>query len=78
MKVNMDFVFFPVCHGVMNALISAKWTGFNDCSVYCTHYPCNECKKIVLQYKIENVYYTTEKDCDGNLVDQNEKLKNIE
>ena len=66
----MSLMSLAVCHGVMNALISARWTDFRDCSIYCTHFPCDECKRIILQYGIKKYYFTTNKDCDDNLVNQ--------
>ena len=78
LSLIMSLMSLPVCHGVMNALISAKLTDFSDCSVYCTHFPCDECKRIILQYGIEKFYFTTNRDCDDKLVKQKKKRIVIE
>lgn len=69
----MSLMFLPVCHGVTNALISARWTDFSDCSLYCTHYPCDKCKDIITQCGIKDVRFVNGIKCDGNETEQTEE-----
>ena len=76
----ISLTFLPVCHGVMNALISARWSDFSDCSVYCTHDPCHECKQIITKcgIRLNGDGNVTEQIEVGNLVNQelNERCVN--
>lgn len=53
-----------VCHAEMNALIFAR-RNLNGCKVYCTHDPCVNCLKHLLQAGIREFVYLNDYD-DGN------------
>lgn len=72
----MSLMFLPVHHGVTNALLSARWTDFGDCFVYCTHYPCDKCKNIITQCGIKDVRFVNERKCDGKETGQEECIEN--
>ena len=45
-----------IVHAEQNAILNAV-TPIKNCVLYTTHYPCNECAKIILQAKIAKVIY---------------------
>ena len=49
-------------HAEANAILNAAKTGVstNDCMMYCTHKPCEECAKMIIQSGIKVVYYCKE------------------
>ena len=49
-------------HAEANAILKAEKTGVstNDCMMYCTHKPCEECAKMIIQSGIKVVYYCKE------------------
>lgn len=46
-------------HAEMNALMFAAKYGVsvNDCTLYCTHEPCDQCLKNIIQSGIERIVY---------------------
>ena len=50
-----------VCHAEMNAILNAN-TSVEECTLFSTLFPCNECAKIIIQSKIKNIKYVYEKD----------------
>ena len=51
-----------VCHAEMNAVLNSNWNKMDNCVMYCTLFPCNECTKIILQcQKIKKIVYLDDK-----------------
>lgn len=50
-----------VCHAEMNAIINTN-KDLNNCKIYTTLFPCNECAKVIIQKKIRKIYYLDRKD----------------
>lgn len=46
-----------VCHAEMNAILFAR-RDLNGCVLYCTHAPCENCLKYILQSGIRIIYYS--------------------
>jgi dCMP deaminase len=51
---------FYVCHAAMNSVINKNQDSLESCTLYCTHFPCNECAKIITQSGIKRVVYAKE------------------
>ncbi|XP_020295535.1 deoxycytidylate deaminase-like isoform X2 [Pseudomyrmex gracilis] len=64
--------YFEVCHAEINAILNNLCDVEKDCTMYVTSFPCNECAKVILQFKITTVIYMHE---DAN--DKTEIAKNM-
>ena len=49
-----------VCHAAMNAVLNKNQENVVGCRMYCTHLPCNECAKIVIQAGIRRIIYAND------------------
>lgn len=49
-----------VCHAELNAVMNCGNTELNNMSLYCTHFPCNDCAKVIIQSGIKKVIYLGE------------------
>lgn len=49
--------YFLVCHAEMNAILNKNSADVKGCKIYVTHYPCNECAKLIVQSGIKEVIY---------------------
>ncbi len=56
---EMDDSTLYLCHSVMNAIINKNQYDVRGCRIYCTHFPCNECAKMILQSGINRVTYSS-------------------
>ena len=52
-----------VVHGELNAILNSI-KSLKGCTVYVTHFPCNECAKAIVQSKISRVIYLSDKHKD--------------
>ncbi|XP_064482128.1 deoxycytidylate deaminase-like [Ornithodoros turicata] len=50
-----------VCHAEMNAIFNRNCFDLRGCRLYTTHFPCNECTKMILQARITEVVYVIDK-----------------
>lgn len=50
-----------VVHAEANAILSSTTSNMEDCRIYSTLYPCNECAKKIAQKAIKEVIYLSEK-----------------
>ena len=49
-----------VCHSEENAIYNAN-NSTENCKIYCTLFPCNECAKAIIQNGIKEVVYDSDK-----------------
>lgn len=49
-----------VCHAELNAILNRSAGSLQECSLYVTLFPCNECAKAIIQAGIKTLVY----DCD--------------
>mgnify|MGYP001600457735 FL=1 len=61
----LDTKYPYVCHAEENAVYNANNTT-QDCKIYCTLFPCNECAKTMIQNGIKEVIYESDKYRDVN------------
>lgn len=55
-----DTKYAYVCHAEENAVYNANnWT--ENCKIYCTLFPCNECAKTIIQNGVKEVIYESNK-----------------
>ena len=54
-------------HAELNAILNRGMTELNDCKMYSTVYPCNECAKSIIQVGIREIYYLSDKHADSEL-----------
>jgi dCMP deaminase len=50
-----------VVHAEANAILNSTTSNMEDCRIYTTLYPCNECAKKIAQKEIKEVIYLSEK-----------------
>ncbi len=47
-----------VCHAAMNAILNKNQDAVVAARMYTTHFPCNECAKIIIQSGISRIIYS--------------------
>ena len=50
-----------VCHAELNAILNNRGANLEDCRIYVTLFPCNECAKAIIQSGIKEVVYLSDK-----------------
>ena len=50
----------------MNAIVWGNKHDIHDCIIYTTNFPCNKCAQLIVQSRINKVYYMTENQCGLN------------
>lgn len=50
-----------VCHGELNAILNCRGANLENCRIYVTLFPCNECAKAIIQCGIKEVVYISDK-----------------
>ncbi|KAL6055945.1 DCTD deaminase [Balamuthia mandrillaris] len=50
-----------VCHAEMNAILNKNDSKLKGCSIYVALFPCNECAKLIIQSRIREVIYYSDK-----------------
>jgi dCMP deaminase len=58
-----DTKYAYVCHGEENAIYNAN-NSTENCKIYCTLFPCNECTKTIIQNGIKEIIYESDKYAD--------------
>ena len=46
-----------VCHAEMNAILNKNEANLNDCTMFVSLFPCNECAKLIIQSGIRKLVY---------------------
>ena len=54
-KKPLDSKYLYVVHAEANAIMNST-KSLQDCTLYCTLFPCNECGKLIIQSGIKKVY----------------------
>lgn len=50
-----------VCHAELNAILNNRGANLENCRLYVTLFPCNECAKAIIQSGIKEVIYISDK-----------------
>lgn len=68
---NLETKYPYVCHAEMNAVLNYRGTrkDFENARIYVDLFPCNECAKIIIQSRIKQVIYLSNKykDSENNI-----------
>lgn len=63
----LDTKFPYVCHAELNAVLNAN-TSLQNCIIYSTLFPCNECAKVIIQAGIKKVVFLPNNDKEKDYV----------
>ena len=65
----LDTKYPYVCHAELNAILNTNQMNLNNCTLYATLFPCNECAKAIIQSGIKRIIYYEDKyrDTDANI-----------
>ncbi|KAI3386834.1 hypothetical protein SNEBB_000361 [Seison nebaliae] len=56
-----DTKYLYVCHAEMNAICNSNQLNMEDCRIYVTLFPCNECAKLIIQKQLKEIIYLNDK-----------------
>lgn len=62
---ELDTKYPYVCHAELNAILNGRGANFENCRIYVTLFPCNECAKAIIQSGIKEVLYLSDKYADS-------------
>ena len=68
-----DTKYAYICHAEENAIYNANNTTQN-CKIYCTLFPCNECVKTIIQTGIREVVYESDKYAETPMVKASKRM----
>ena len=57
----LDTKYPYVCHAELNAILNTNQANLENCTLYATLFPCNECAKAIIQSGIKRVIYYEDK-----------------
>jgi dCMP deaminase len=63
-----------VCHAEVNAILNKNSESLRACRMYVTLFPCNECAKLIIQSRIEEVVYLTDGQKDSDAMRASRKM----
>ena len=63
-----------VVHAELNAILNSKIEYLDDCKLYVTLFPCNECAKAIIQKGIKQVYFLSDKYHDSDVSSVSRRL----
>lgn len=63
-KIDLDNKYMYVCHAEINAILNKNSFDVKGCTLYVALFPCNECAKVIIQSKIIEIVYVSDKHSD--------------
>ncbi len=63
-----------VCHAELNAILNRSAGNLQNCTLYVTLFPCNECAKAIIQSGIREVIYYDNKYADSDATIASKRL----
>jgi len=57
-----------VCHAEMNAIMNKNTASLHNCRIYVTLFPCNECAKLIIQARLAEVVFYSDKYHDTEMM----------
>ncbi len=64
----LDTKYPYVCHAELNAVLNSITFDLRDCRIYVALFPCNECTKVIIQSRIQEIIYLSDKYKDTDSV----------
>lgn len=61
---ELENKYMYVCHAEVNAILNKNSIDVNGCTMYVALFPCNECAKMIIQSRIKEVVYLSDKHAD--------------
>lgn len=58
---SLDSKYMYVCHAEVNAVLNKLSADLKNCTLYTALFPCNECAKVIIQSRIKEVIYLSDK-----------------
>lgn len=71
---DIDTKYPYVVHAEMNAIVNRNSADLNDCRIYVTLFPCNECMKLLIQSGIREVIFGSDIYHDTDMVRASRKM----
>ncbi len=69
-----DTKYLFVCHAELNAILNFRGGNLENCRIYTTLFPCNECAKALIQSGITEIIYMQDKYADTDSVIASKKM----
>lgn len=69
----LDTKYPYVVHAELNAVLNSS-RDLRNCEIYVTHFPCNECAKVITQSGISRVIYYSDKHKDNDSTKASERI----
>lgn len=69
----MDSKYAYVVHAELNAILNSP-RSVQDCSIYVSLFPCNECAKAIIQSGIKKIIYESDKYADSESTKASKKM----
>ncbi len=72
---GLDSKYLYVCHAEFNAILNTRnGSALNNCTIYVTLFPCNECAKAMIQVGIKEVVFLSDKHSSDTIYQASRKL----
>ena len=72
----LDTKYAYVCHAELNAILNRNAASLQDCRLYVSLFPCNECAKAIIQAGIKTLVYDCDKYSDTASVIASKRMLN--
>lgn len=60
-EIDLENKYMYVCHAEINAILNKNSFDVKGCTLYVALFPCNECAKVIIQSKIQEIVYMSDK-----------------
>lgn len=70
----LDTKYAYVCHAELNAILNSTRSTLENCSIYVSLFPCNECAKAIIQSSIKEVVYLSDKHSEQDIFKASRKM----
>ena len=73
----LDVKYTYTCDAELNAILNCPLSNLENCTLYVTLFPCNECCKAIIQSGIKRVVYLCDKYADTEKIIASKKMFNL-
>lgn len=73
---RLETKYMYVCHAEVNAILNKNCADIKDCTMYVALFPCNECAKMIIQSRIKEVVFMSDKHADKSETIASKRLLN--